>query len=59
MDQNLNPGFSATHPSRGLLAIKAAMLCTVLKEFAIGLVGRPEDEHPGVEAIGPSGIWSR
>lgn len=47
-----------TYTSRGLLTVKAAVLCTVLKKFAVGLVGRLEDEHPGVEAIGPSGIWS-
>lgn len=41
------------------LTVKAAVLAAELQQLLVRLVGRPEDKHAGVEAVGPTGIRRR
>lgn len=51
---------SAENPDmRRCLTIKAAVLQGVIQEAGVGVKGRSEDKHAGVEAVGPARIRSR
>ena len=44
--------------TRSSLTIKAAVPQGVIQEAGVGVKGRSEDKHAGVEAVGPAGIRS-